>query len=133
MDNLPTYGIYLDKSFVAANTYGDYIQPYKQKKLTIRIYEDSTIQYEPCFALSDNSKQTETTMFHTVCHGLGHLFCYYVAYNEKKRRILTLKERKFEAETVAWLVCKRQGIRSSSEEYFAIYVPQGEIPICSID
>lgn len=133
MDNLPTYGIYLDKSFVAANTYGGYIQPYKQKKLTIKIYKDTTIQYESCFALSVNHNQNETTMFHTICHELGHLFCYHLAYNDKKRRKLTLKEREFEAETVAWLVCKRQGIRSSSEEYLATYAPQGEIPICSID
>lgn len=44
-----------------------------------------------------------------------------------------MKEREFEAETVAWLVCKRQGIENPSEEYLASYAPHGEIPICSTD
>lgn len=44
-----------------------------------------------------------------------------------------MKEREFEAETVAWLVCKRQGIENPSEEYLASYAPHGEIPICSMD
>ena len=71
--------------------------------------------------------------FHTICHELGHLFCYHQFYTESKRRKLTIKEREFEAETVAWLVCKRHGIYNPSEEYLASYAPQGEIPICSTD
>ena len=41
--------------------------------------------------------------FHTICHELGHLFCYHQFYTESKRRKLTIKEREFEAETVAGL------------------------------
>lgn len=66
-------------------------------------------------------------------HELGHLFCYHQCYDPSKHRSLTLKEREFEAETVAWLVCKRQGIENPSEEYLASYAPHGEIPICSTD
>lgn len=71
--------------------------------------------------------------FHTICHELGHLFCYHQFYTESKRQKLTIKEREFEAETVAWLVCKRHGIYNPSEEYLASYAPLGEIPICSTD
>ena len=68
-----------------------------------------------------------------ISHELGHLFCYHQFYTESKRRKLTIKEREFEAETVAWLICKRHGIYNPSEEYLASYAPQGEIPICSTD
>lgn len=71
--------------------------------------------------------------FHTIFHELGYLFCYHQFYTESKRRKLTIKEREFEAETVAWLVCKRNRIYNPSEEYLASYAPLGEIPICSTD
>ena len=29
--------------------------------------------------------------FHTICHELGHLFCYHQFYTESKRRNLTIK------------------------------------------
>ena len=48
-----------------------------------------------------------------------YLFCYHQFYAESKRRKLTIKEREFEAKTVAWLVCKRHGIYNPSEEYLA--------------
>ena len=85
------------------------------------------------FIISFNRNQERIVQFHTICHELGHLFCYHQFYTESKRRKLTIKEREFEAETVAWLVCKRHGIYNPSEEYLASYAPQGEIPICSTD
>lgn len=44
-----------------------------------------------------------------------------------------MKEEEFEAETVAWLMCKRHGISNPSEEYLTSYAPKGEIPICSTE
>lgn len=85
------------------------------------------------FIISVNKNQERIVQFHTICHELGHLFCYHQFYTESKRRKLTIKEREFEAETVAWLVCKRHGIYNPSEEYLASYAPLGEIPICSTD
>lgn len=80
-----------------------------------------------------NRNQERIVQFHTIFHELGYLFCYHQFYTESKRRKLTIKEREFEAETVAWLVCKRNRIYNPSEEYLASYAPLGEIPICSTD
>jgi hypothetical protein len=74
-----------------------------------------------------------TEKFHTICHELGHVFCRHQSYNYEKTRHLSLKEREFEAETVAWLMCKRHGIDNASEEYLATYAPEGTIPICSTE
>lgn len=80
-----------------------------------------------------NRNQERIVQFHTIFHELGYLFCYHQFYTEFKRQKLTIKEREFEAETVAWLVCKRNRIYNPSEEYLASYAPLGEIPICSTD
>lgn len=130
--NLPVYGIYLDDKFQAANTYGGYIMPYEEKQLSIMVNKESA-RVNSRFIISVNRNQERIVQFHTICHELGHLFCYHQFYTESKRRKLTIKEREFEAETVAWLVCKRHGIYNPSEEYLASYAPQGEIPICSTD
>lgn len=132
MKNLPIYGIYLDDNFQAANTYGGYIMPYKEKQLSIMVNKEP-LKTNSRFIISVNRNQERIVQFHTICHELAHLFCYHQFYTESKRRKLTIKEREFEAETVAWIVCKRYGICNPSEEYLASYAPNGVIPICSTD
>ena len=83
--------------------------------------------------MSINKNQTGAVKFHTLCHELGHLFCRHLYYDPKLMRRLTVKEQEFEAETVAWLACKRHGIENPSEEYLADYAPDGEIPVCSTE
>lgn len=133
VSNLPVYGIYLDDNFMASNTYGGYIMPYYEQKLKVKIDKDYYMEVPSCFVISINKKQTNAVKFHTLCHELGHLFCNHQCYDKRKKRKLTLKEKEFEAETVAWLMCKRHGISNPSEEYLASYAPEGEIPICSTE
>jgi hypothetical protein len=114
--NLPKYGIYLDNNFLAANTYGGYIMKYEEAKLHVTTINFKSIYYHSKFIISVNRNLKTTEKFHTICHELGHLFCCHQHYSPSKRRYLTKKEREFEAETVAWLVCKRLGIKNPSEE-----------------
>ena len=131
INNLPSYGIYYDDSFLAANTYGGYLMPYKHA-IKVQI-GDELIKTTSCFIISVNHKQSDTEKFHTICHELGHLLCRHLHYNERARRWLEKKEEEFEAETVAWIVCKRMGINNPSEQYLATYAKDGQIPLCSID
>lgn len=133
VSNLSVYGIYLDDNFLAANSYGGYIMPYHDQKLKIKIDKDYYMEVSSNFVISVNKKQSNAVKFHTLCHELGHLFCNHQCYDKRKKRKLTLKEEEFEAETVAWLMCKRHGISNPSEEYLASYAPKGEIPICSTE
>ena len=133
VSNLPVYGIYLDDNFLAANSYGGYIMPYHDQKLKVKIDKDYYMEVSSNFVISVNKKQSNAAKFHTICHELGHLFCNHQCYDKRKKRKLTLKEKEFEAETVAWLMCKRHGISNPSEEYLASYAPKGEIPICSTE
>lgn len=133
--NLPLYGIYLDDCFRAANTFGGYIMPHTNAHLSLIIDKEHRIECDSEFVISVNRNLDDVSRFHTICHELGHLFCFHQYYDPKKKRTkLSSKEREFEAETVAWLVCKRHGIHNPSEEYLATYVSDDdEIPICSTD
>lgn len=133
VSNQPVYGIYLDDNFLAANSYGGYIMPYHDQKLKVKIDKDYYMEVSSNFVISVNKKQSNAVKFHTLCHELGHLFCNHQCYDKRKKRKLTLKEEEFEAETVAWLMCKRHSISNPSEEYLASYAPKGEIPICSTE
>ena len=133
VSNLPVYGIYQDDNFLAANSYGGYIMPYHDQKLKVKIDKDYYMEVSSNFVISVNKKQSNAVKFHTLCHELGHLFCNHQCYDKRKKRKLTLKEEEFEAETVAWLMCKRHSISNPSEEYLASYAPKGEIPICSTE
>ncbi len=132
IDNLPAYGVYLDVSFNATTTLGGYVKPYNHV-INVRINKEHRVACNSRFLISVNRRQNETEVFHTICHELAHIFCRHYSYNPEKRRLMSMKEREFEAETVAWLVCKRHGIKNPSEEYLAVYAPDGEIPICSTD
>lgn len=131
--NLPMYGIHLDDKFNAANTYGGYIMPYTDALLSILVHKHGNLCEKSKFAISVNKNEDDAVRFHTICHELGHLFCNHLCYDNAKKRSLSIKEREFEAETVAWLVCKRCGVSNPSEEYLSHYAPNGEIPVCSTE
>ena len=131
--NLPEYGICIDDNFNAGNTYGGYIMNYDGGDLTINIDAKNYINFKSRFIISVNKNQTRECAFHTICHELGHLFCRHIFYDRSKKRHLSLKEREFEAETVAWLVCKRHGVDNPSEEYLVGYSQDGKIPMISLD
>ena len=81
----------------------------------------------------------------TLAHELGHLFCGHLPKAEPdlwwtERRATTggpldLKTREFEAESVAYLVCRRFGLKTASERYLAGYAgDEGiELPPFSFD
>ncbi len=133
IQNLPSYGIYLDDTFQAADTYGGYTAR-DNHEITININSKYYFKHSSKFIISVNRRQNPTEKFHTICHELGHIFCRHIYYNSNKQRNnLTRKEEEFEAETVAWLVCKRLGINNPSEDYLASYVSDGQVPYCSTD
>lgn len=136
MFNLSQYGVRLDLQFDAANSFGGYIMPDDGNHgLRVVLNEDgdaTTIQ--AAFFISVNVKQSRASQFHTICHELGHLFCRHLSYSPERRRFsLSKQQKEFEAETVAWLVCKRHGVSNPSEEYLAGYIEDGLVPECSTD
>lgn len=131
--NLGQLGIYVDTGFEAVNTYGGYLSHFSHGEVIFHISDSVIGKTNSAFIISINSKANKASQFHTLCHELGHLFCRHLYYDRSKERHLTIEQREFEAETVAWLVCKRRGIHNPSEAYLSTYASSGNIPVCSTD
>lgn len=90
------------------------------------------------FGMTVNRNLDNATKLATVYHELGHVFCGHLFYPQLKnlpqRYYLSEEEREFEAESVCWLLCERQGIINPSAEYLSDYLGKnGEIPNISVD
>ena len=131
--NLGQLGIMIDCDFNAVNTFGGYLAHYTEGSVAFHLSNNTTASAQSAFIISVNWKSNPASQFRTICHELGHLFCRHLWYDRHKERNLTVQQMEFEAETVAWLVCKRAGITGFSEEYLALYAPDGKIPICSTE
>ncbi len=135
MANLPYCGVYIDDNFVATNSFGGYICRYDKSRLHLYVKDGLYINPYCKYALSVNNRFGSAAKFGTICHELAHLLCGHLNCDERsnEKRKNTTKERDFEAETVAWIVCKRLGIELNSAEYLALYAEDGQIPYCSLD
>jgi len=95
-------------------------------------------QVKILYDLVVNKHHSKEEKFATIIHELGHLFCgHQGTYSEKlwKSRVhLSMQQREFEAESVAWLVCERLGIKNPSAEYLKGYFCEdGQIPQISLE
>jgi len=85
-----------------------------------------------------NSDLSEEARYAALVHELAHLYCGHLGTPNPPwwpdRRGLLRTVREFEAESVSYLVCKRLGIDTPSEEYLADYFKaQDETPAISLD
>lgn len=123
--------------FDVASNFGAEIRVNNERRLAIKVGRDERmIKFQNDYLISINSKAEAETVFSSLCHELGHLFCHHLPNQHAKWdvRTLTKKEKEFEAETVSWLVCERAGIENPSEHYLAGYTEKnGTIPHMSIN
>lgn len=90
-------------------------------------------------SISKNASKAEC--INTITHELGHIFCHHLQcpknwrddrQNEEKypyaweKRILSYDAEEIEAESVAYLVCSRLGIKTKSKEYIASFIEDSE-------
>jgi len=91
------------------------------------------------FNLIVNMNHSKEEKLATIAHELGHLYCGHLGTPERKwwpdRCSVTDKvSREFEAESVAWLVCERAGIKNPSAQYLSGYLSNNQqIPHISIE
>lgn len=73
-----------------------------------------------------NRNHPPATQFATLVHELGHLFLGHLGRDKKNsvppRTALAHAMRELEAESVSYIVCKRQNIFTNSEKYLSDYV-----------
>jgi len=104
------------------------------------IYRGSSKKDGSHYKLKINENHILPAQFTTLAHELGHLFLGHLGEDKKlkiaERRPAQLKDREIEAESVAYLVCNRNGIKPKSQTYLSAFVEQdtliGSIDIYSI-
>lgn len=78
------------------------------------------------FSISVNQNQSLEEKYSTVTHELGHIYCGHVGrtldtwWPDRSSASHDVKE--IEAESISFLVCKRMGLETTSDEYLASYV-----------
>ena len=98
------------------------------------VYLDVPLRYEMLL----NENHAPESQYATLVHELAHLYCGHLGTPNEKwwpdRRGLNLNVREFEAESVAYLVCRRRGIDPKSDEYLSGYLKDGtEVPPISLE
>jgi len=82
------------------------------------------------YRMNINRNHDKPVQFTTLTHELGHLFLGHLGPDKKlripKRPKLNIKQVELEAESVAYLVCKRNGISPKSETYLSGYVDNND-------
>lgn len=91
------------------------------------------------YVIEVNNSYSPEVKFATIIHELAHLLCGHLGTHcdqdfWREREGLSLAQREFEAESVSFIVCKRYGIHSNSDEYLSGYIQETSvIPNISID
>ena len=88
------------------------------------------------YRINVNKNHDLPTQVCTVAHELGHIYLGHLGSDEKRRikdrRSLASDQIELEAESVAYLLCKRTGIAPRSEPYLSAFVEQDR-PVDRID
>lgn len=98
-----------------------------QKPEGLEIGERSTdAKKRPAYLIRVNSKHNPNVQFVTLIHELAHLYLGHLGPDKylkiAERSHPKYEQREIEAESVAYLVCKRNGVESRSEEYLSNFV-----------
>jgi len=100
------------------------------------VYETKKSRYyvKASARINVNTQLSLTEKYATVLHELGHYFCGHLGQFSNKKiperyGELSKETREFEAETAAWLCCKRLGIQTQTEDYLVDFVgKENKIP-----
>ena len=128
--NLLMHGIDTDFGMVAGASYAAKIELLynNRKDIVVPVNKSRMVRWQAGYLLSVNRNAENSEQFASICHELGHLFCYHLPmpgdWKEKKWKVRSPehKWKEFEAESVSWIVCERLGIHNPSEGYLAGYV-----------
>ena len=132
-ENLKLLGIKYDKGLFAGSEmagliYEDYGRELSSVNKNGKPFGVNLPHY---FTISINSHESDAEEFASLCHELGHYFCRHLPPPTPEwwtQRIISEKQMEFEAESVAWLVCKRHGVDCvNSAHYLSGYMDKCEI------
>jgi hypothetical protein len=101
-------------------------------------YKDLDIQKDTSYLIHLNKTHSLEEKYASLAHELGHIFCGHLGIDRyawwPEREDLNISGEEFEAGCVAYLVCRRRGLRACSEKYLTNYAGVNqEIPAFSLN
>lgn len=94
-----------------------------------RLTRASTRDEYSCYDLAMNRNHVPAMSFVTLAHELAHLFLGHLGDDQKlgiQGRQVEHRIREIEAESVAYMTCKRNGVETRSQNYLSSFVECGE-------
>lgn len=95
----------------------------------IEVVDQSEDNKSNSYLIKINKNHSSAVQFTTLAHELGHLFLGHLGPDSKlnipKRRAMKYSEVEIEAESVAYLVCERNKVKTNSEAYLSHFVNAG--------
>lgn len=92
----------------------------------IRVVSPTMDDKDASYLVKLNQNHLPAVQFTTLAHELGHLFLGHIGPNSRlsipKRRSMSHADAEIEAESVAYLVCERNGVTTKSETYLSHFV-----------
>ena len=89
-------------------------------------YKDLNIPQDTNYIIHLNMTRTVEEKYSTLVHELGHIFCGHLGIDRyawwPERENLNISTEDIEAACVAYLICRREGLRACSEKYLSDYV-----------
>jgi hypothetical protein len=101
-------------------------------------FKDLNIQKDTSYVIHLNKTHCLEDKYTFLAHELGHIFCGHLGIDRyawwPEREDLNINGEEIEAGCVAYLVCRRKGLRACAEKYLANYVGTNqEIPAFSLN
>ena len=134
LSNLKYLGIKVNLNLTTGSALAAKIRVYEGSELeTIKIRGRECGVYFPHYYLMSVSNQaTDEEQFVSICHELGHFYCRHLRPPKKdwwEVRHVSEEQKEFEAECVAFEVCRFAGVKSDdSASYLAKYIKDGKFP-----
>lgn len=92
----------------------------------IYVLRHATQEQDAAYRLHINRNHEPATQFVTLVHELAHLFLGHLGRDTKlrvpQRMALSHPQQELEAESVAYIVCERNGVQSKSQTYLSHFV-----------
>ena len=101
-------------------------------------YQDLNLPQDTSYLIFIDKTLTLEGRYASLTHELGHIFCSHLGIDRHawwpERGDLNIRGEEIEADSVAYLVCRRSGLRANSEHYLLQFSEtHQEIPLFSIN
>ncbi len=101
-------------------------------------YQDLNLPKDTCYLVFIDKTLTLEGRYAALAHELGHIFCSHLGIDRHawwpERGDLNVRGEKIEADSVAYLVCQRSGLRADSEHFLhPVSETYQEIPAFSMN